>query len=135
MTGFTPRSFPDYFELFKAASLTNYIKKVCKSKETEKGLPYNMSTGDIAFDAKDGNLDVISGGLFGKLDNVSEVLSSNKQKYIDYLNTTRDRTGNSVNIKAMVGKDQQEAELKILNAMNLFYEKMPSDRKDSIKIS
>jgi hypothetical protein len=40
-------AFTDYFELFKAASLTNYLKKICKSKETKKGLPYYVSGSDI----------------------------------------------------------------------------------------
>lgn len=126
--------FVDYFELFKAASLTNYIKSVCKSKSTDKGLPYKMSTGDIAFDGTDGDVDLISAvPLLGKLDNVSETLYDNKKDYVAYLNTTRDPTGNSEKIKILAGNNQ-ETELKILNSINLFYEQMPSDKKEFIRI-
>ena len=60
MTDFTPKAFPDYFELFKAANLTNSIKYICKSKETNEGLPYKVSSNDIAFDHKGtGSTDII----------------------------------------------------------------------------
>lgn len=126
-------AFKDYAELFRAVNLTNYIKKTCKSESTEKGLPYEVGYTGIIFKGKDKDINVISTGRFGKLDNVSETLSKNKEKYANYLNTTWDKTGNGEKIRTMA--NNQELELKILNSVNLFYEQMPSDRKDRIKIS
>jgi hypothetical protein len=132
----TSAPFADYFELFKAASLSNYFRKVCKFKTTEKGLPYYVSSlGEISFNGTDDNVGLVSTGLFDKLDNISEVLSQkvNKQRFVDYLNLTRDPTGNIDVIKAM--SNSQETQLKILNSINLFYNEMPSDKRNDIKLT
>jgi hypothetical protein len=62
------------------------------------------------------------------------VLDNNKDSYVRYLNTTRDRTGNTDKIKEIT-HGNQEAQLRILEALNLFREAMPSNREKPIKIS
>lgn len=89
LVGFTASKFGSYFELFKAANLTNSIKDICKDK-TAGVDPFNISQvgRDIEFD-EDGrvtDLEIITGGLGGNLEDISPVLESHKDKYCTYLN-------------------------------------------------
>jgi hypothetical protein len=38
-----------YLELFKVASLTNYIKKICKDKVAKEVKPFYLSLGKVFF--------------------------------------------------------------------------------------
>lgn len=87
------KAFPTYFELFKAANLTNRIKYICKTKEPVDSIkPFDISTlGNIVFDdanvlSKEFDTTIMTGGRFGWLKDVSPVLEENKQAYVDYLN-------------------------------------------------
>jgi len=48
----TTKKFDSYLEMFKAANLTNYIKKICKDKQAVSDKPFYLSTvgSDITFD-------------------------------------------------------------------------------------
>lgn len=89
------KEFTSYYETFKAASLTNYIKKVCKEKIAVKDKPFYLSAGrDITFDnakifSTDFDTEIISGGWRGALQEVSPTLEANKQAYCDYLNSVK----------------------------------------------
>ena len=89
------KEFTSYYETFKAASLTNYIKKVCKEKIAVKDKPFYLSAGrDITFDnakifSTDFDTEIISGGWRGALQEVSQTLEANKQAYCDYLNSVK----------------------------------------------
>jgi hypothetical protein len=51
MEGFSAnKAFPTYFELFKAANLTNRIKFICKNKTAKDRTPFDLSMGNIVFD-------------------------------------------------------------------------------------
>ncbi|MEI8092102.1 MAG: hypothetical protein WCG98_08140 [bacterium] len=90
MKGFTAAAFPDYLELFKAASLTNRIKDLCKDKDADKD-PFNISFpgGDIEFNENDKTFDteILSAGIGGELNDISPRLEDHKDNYIAYLNT------------------------------------------------
>lgn len=95
LIGFSPKGFDSYFELFKAASLTNYIKKVCKDKTAISADPFTISKpgADIEFDdakvfSTKFDTEIISGGRGWALSNVSPTLEKYKQDYCDYLNNT-----------------------------------------------
>jgi len=89
--GFTPGPFPDYIELFKAASLTNRIRQICNTMTGTTKDPFNISIpwGDIEF-AKKGifkrDIEIISGWRWGSLWSISPKLEANKKAYVDYLN-------------------------------------------------
>ncbi|MFA6256344.1 MAG: hypothetical protein WC606_04110 [Candidatus Absconditabacterales bacterium] len=94
LKGFTPSSFSSYYELFKAASLTNYIKKLCKDKEATTAEPFHISTpgGDIEF--ADPSLfkfdtEIVSAGMGGSLKEISPILETYKKEYCTYLNTLK----------------------------------------------
>lgn len=95
LNGFTPTAFDSFFELFKAASLTNYIKKVCKEKVAIKEPPFYISAGgDITFDnaklfSKDFDTEILSGGIRWSLEKISPTLEKYKKDYRDYLNGGR----------------------------------------------
>ena len=86
--------FSSINEVFLAANLTNYIKKICKDKTAVAEKPFTISSPgwDIEFnDAKMFSLsfdtEIITAGWWGSLEKVSPTLEKNKQKYCDYLNT------------------------------------------------
>lgn len=86
------RKFSSYLETFKAANLTNYIKKLCKGKEAKSEKPFYLSSGkDITFDnakifSKDFDTEMVNAWWGGTLENISPTLEDNKQAYCDYLN-------------------------------------------------
>lgn len=93
LVGFTPKGFTSYNEVFKAANLTNYIKKICKDKEAKSDKPFYLSPGkDITFDnanlfSTDFDTEIMTAGWWGGLTKISPILEDNKQAYCDYLNT------------------------------------------------
>lgn len=95
LVGFTPSGFDSYQELFKAASLTNYLKKVFKGKTSTKEKPFNISRPgqDIEFDASTWSIDkeAIDAGRNGTLGKICPTLNSeyNTQAYVDYLNSLK----------------------------------------------
>jgi hypothetical protein len=95
LVGFTPSPFESFFELFKAASLTNRIKDLCKDKAAITPAPFYISQvgGDITFDnaeilSTDFDTEILTGGIRGELENISPVLEKYKKEYCDYLNKT-----------------------------------------------
>ena len=91
-----PKRFESYFELFKAASLTNYIKKVCETKKAVAVDPFTVSKLGRNIKFNDANIlstkfdtEIISGGRGWALNNVSPILEDHKQDYCDYLNNSR----------------------------------------------
>lgn len=97
LTGFTPTRFDSYFELFKAANLTNTIQDICKDKISQKPEPFYIGAGgDITFDnakllSKDFDTRIITGGRGGSLKDISPKLETYKEKYAIYLNGLRNR--------------------------------------------
>lgn len=89
------QEFSSYLETFKAASLTNYIKKVCKDKTAVSDKPFYLSAGkDITFDnadifSTDFDTEIMTAGWGGALEKVSPTLEENKQAYCDYLNSLK----------------------------------------------
>lgn len=85
-------TFPDYFELFKAANLINRIKQVTKDKEAGSE-PFNKSLfgRDIEFNQDNKFLDTeaVSAGLWGTLNKISPQLEDNKTLFINYLDQKR----------------------------------------------
>lgn len=95
LNGFSPSRFDSYFELFKAASLTNRIKKLCEDKTAVADKPFKLSGvwGDIEFDdakvfSAKFDTEILSGWLRWSLKTVSPTLEKYKQDYCDYLNNT-----------------------------------------------
>lgn len=95
LNGFSPSRFDSYFELFKATSLTNRIKKLCEDKTAVADKPFKLSGvwGDIEFnDAKvfsaKFDTEILSAGLRWSLKTISPTLEKYKQEYCDYLNNT-----------------------------------------------
>lgn len=89
MKGFG-QAFPDYFELFKAANLTNRIKYICRNKNIT-GNAFYISGGDITLDnakifSTDFDTEIMTGGRGGSLNKVSLVLEKFKNDYVEYLN-------------------------------------------------
>jgi len=88
LVGFTPADFDSYLETFKAANLTNRIKKICADKEAKSEKPFYLSGSDITFD----NANIFSGKFDTEilesqtLKTLSPVLYKYKQEYCDYLN-------------------------------------------------
>lgn len=95
LIGFTPSRFSSYAEVFKAANLSNYIKDICKDKETNTPTPFHISnTGNIEFSEPSlWTLDtkILTAGRGGALKNISQTLEDNKQAYCDYLNNLKFR--------------------------------------------
>lgn len=86
--------FSSYLETYKAASLTNYIKKVCKDKEAITTTPFHVSMpgGDIEFSEPSTfkfDTEIVSAGMWGSLREISPTLENNKQAYCDYLNSLK----------------------------------------------
>lgn len=93
LVGFTPKEFTSYYELFKVASLTNYIKKTFKDTETNTPKPFHLSLFGKMNDIEFANASIlkpdteaISGGPWWSLQEVSPILEEKKQAYCDYLN-------------------------------------------------
>ena len=85
--------FSSYSNLLVAANLTNYIKKICKDKETNTTTPFHISTiwNDIEFTNPSRfkiNTEIISAGIGWSLKDISPTLEKHKQAYCDYLNNT-----------------------------------------------
>jgi len=95
LSGFSASRFDSYFELFKAANLTNYIKDICKDKKSANPNPFHISnTGNIEFSSPSAfTLDtkILTWGRGGSLKKVSPTLEANKQAYCDYLNSLKFR--------------------------------------------
>ncbi len=93
LVGFTPSRFNSYCETFKAASLTNRIRFLCKDKNAKSDKPFYLVNGDITFDdAKIFSTSFDTEILESQtLESVSPVLSTYKQEYCDYLNSLRFR--------------------------------------------
>lgn len=87
--------FDSYYEMFKAANLTNRIKFICKDKEAVKDKPFYLSAGgDITFNEADifstkFDTEIMTAGWGGALETVSPILEEKKQEYCDYLNTLK----------------------------------------------
>lgn len=93
LTGLTVFKFTSYYELFKAASLTNYIKKICKDKQANSEKPFTISIPgrDIEFDdakllSTKFDTEIVSAWRWWSLKKISPTLEENKQAYCDYLN-------------------------------------------------
>ncbi len=89
--GLPSSSFPTYTELFKAANLTNYIKYICRSKESKNPKPFYLSslpTKDLMFN----DVQIFSSLFdteiinFKTLKDISPTLFTFKKEYCDYLN-------------------------------------------------
>jgi len=95
LVGFTPKQFTSYFEVFKAANLTNRIKFLCKDKQAKSEKPFYLSTPgrDITFDDEElfstkFDTEIMTAGRWGSLKKVSPTLEKDKQSYCDYLNAS-----------------------------------------------
>jgi hypothetical protein len=96
----TTKAFSSYQEAFKAASLTNYIKKLCKDKESTTATPFHVSVpgGDIEFADPSTfafDTEILSAGIGWSLKEISPTLEDNKQAYCDYLNSLKFRVDKS----------------------------------------
>lgn len=91
--GFTRSAFENTTELFKAANLTNYIKKICKDKVGwEK--PFYFRMWEISFNDKkvfstEFDTGIISTGFLWWLKDISPTLNKYKEEYCNFLNDTK----------------------------------------------
>ena len=88
--------FDTYDELFKAQMLTKFIKNTFKNKIAKSKDPFHIEniTWNIQFDNVDyyeiwkNETDVINANFYqDTLEDISNTLAENKNKYVDYLNT------------------------------------------------
>jgi len=95
LVDFNPSGFNDYFELFKAANLTNRIKKICEDKKAVSKEPFKVSAlKNIDFDSAKlrsfkFDTEIQSAGRGWELEDISPTLEAHKKDYCDYLNNTK----------------------------------------------
>jgi hypothetical protein len=133
LDGFEASRFPSYKELFKTANLTNRIKTIVSGKDARSdGKPFYLRNGDIVFNDEGRSLstdtEIIGGGRFSSLKDISPVLNTNRDAYVAYLNTLWDRTGLRDKVRAFVG-DNSTQEQNIISALNTFHDQMPNNEK------
>lgn len=128
--------FDNYFEIFKAANLTNRLRDIFKNNQAKSIDPFHVDILDITFDdvsflSLEKDTSAISAWLFGDLRKVSRKLANDKDLYTGYLNNLWLMEDKATGFYAVENANLPfDTTQNIIKGFKEFYKKFPNSNKE-----